>query len=212
MNDDGVLDIKFEPGTDYGYSGEGFEYLKRVVVEITGKTILEILDDETLSPLGLDNIYFMHDPQLAKVVAHGHWDFQPARANLPSEPGVAWSMHTEAREFAKFLVGIKNRVGLTPNTYASFFEKITEADTDPDRPEIKNYFGLGMWFADTPVGRVFGHGGNNGDFKCQALYFEDLEFGLTIFTNSNTGDSLISDLIDFLVYGKNDQEADMSGE
>jgi len=37
MNPDGKLDIKFTPGTAFGYSGEGFEYLKLVVEKITGK-------------------------------------------------------------------------------------------------------------------------------------------------------------------------------
>jgi hypothetical protein len=37
MNKDGKLNIKFTPGTDYSYSGEGFEYLKIVIEKITGK-------------------------------------------------------------------------------------------------------------------------------------------------------------------------------
>jgi CubicO group peptidase (beta-lactamase class C family) len=37
MNEDGKLNLKFTPGTGYGYSGEGFEYLKMVIEKITGK-------------------------------------------------------------------------------------------------------------------------------------------------------------------------------
>ena len=43
MNESGKLDIKFTPGTDYGYSGEGFEYLKMVVEKITGKKVEQVL-------------------------------------------------------------------------------------------------------------------------------------------------------------------------
>ena len=39
MNPDGKLDIKFTPGEKFGYSGEGFEYLKEVVQKITGKKV-----------------------------------------------------------------------------------------------------------------------------------------------------------------------------
>ena len=212
MNEDGKVDIKFTPGTDYGYSGEGFEYLKRVVVHITGKDILDILEEEVLGPLGLQNIYFMEDPELAKKAAFGHWDNRPGRANLPEAPGMAWSMYTEAKEFTKFLIGVKNRIGLTPNMYQQMFAKNSILDPNPEEPEVQEYFGLGMWFADTPAGRVFGHGGNNGDFKCRAYYFEDLDFGLTIFTNANTGDFLIDDLIDFLISGKRETNAEVEGE
>ena len=58
MNPDGKIDIKFIPGTAYGYSGEGYEYLKRVVTKVTGKDIETILKEEVLDPLSLKNTYF----------------------------------------------------------------------------------------------------------------------------------------------------------
>ncbi|MCS3798850.1 serine hydrolase domain-containing protein [Niastella sp. OAS944] len=37
MNPDNKLNIKFKPGTSFGYSGECFEYIKLVVEKINGK-------------------------------------------------------------------------------------------------------------------------------------------------------------------------------
>ena len=126
MNPDGKPDLKFTPGTGYGYSGEGFEYLKRVVVKITGKDIGTVLEEEVINPLGLKNIYFEKGEYLAKVVANGHYENFPSRADLPDSPGMAWSMHTEALSFSIFVLALLDRKGLKPATYDEMF-RISES-------------------------------------------------------------------------------------
>jgi hypothetical protein len=44
---------------------------------------------------------------------------------------------------------------------------------------------------ETPFGKSFGHGGNNGDYKCKFEVYKDLKMGYVIFTNSNTSDVLL---------------------
>ena len=104
MEPDGKLKLKFTPGTGYGYSGEGVEYLKRVVVKITGKDIESILNEEVIKPLGLQNIFFTKNDYLASVVANGHFENFPTRSTLPESPGMAWSMYSEALSFSKFVL------------------------------------------------------------------------------------------------------------
>ncbi|HET9279161.1 MAG TPA: serine hydrolase, partial [Flavitalea sp.] len=58
MNQDGKLNLRFTPGTDYNYSGEGFEYLKMVVEKITGKKVEQVLKEEVLDPVGLYHTFF----------------------------------------------------------------------------------------------------------------------------------------------------------
>jgi len=205
MNKDHKLDIKFTPGTSYGYSGEGYEYLKRVVAHITNKNIETVLQEEVLDPLGLKNTYFSKNEHLAKVVSNGHWDNLPNRAELPENPGMAYSMHTEANSFTAFVLGLLNRKGLKPETYDEMFkiQTVVPPDEDDKKKGFESYFGLGIALEKTPFGWVFGHGGNNGDFKCQFRMFKDLDMGYVIFTNSNTGGMLAYDAImEFLITGK----------
>ncbi len=205
MNEDGKIDIKFTPGTDYGYSGEGFEYLKRVVVEITGKDIQTILEEEVLQPLALENTYFSKNEYLQQVVANGHYGQFPTRAQLPNAAGMAWSMHTEAQSFTRFALGLLYRKGMQAETYAKMFTKetrIPQEDDDEVREGWEDFFGLGIHMEETPFGPTFGHGGNNGDFKCQFKMYSELEAGFVIFTNSNNGDRLHASLNEFLITGK----------
>ncbi len=204
-NPDGKIDIKFTPGTQYQYSGEGFEYLKRVIVHITGKDMNDILKEEAVDPLGLENTYFSKNDYLAKVKSNGHFDNLPTPADLPENPGVASTMHTEAKTFTNFLIGLSDRKGLKPSTYDKMFKIQTVIPTDEEDPEpdgYENYFGLSISMQKTPFGLSFGHGGNNGDFRCLARMYKDLDMGFVIFTNSNTGKILHNDLDQFLVTGK----------
>ncbi|OJJ16472.1 hypothetical protein BKI52_34890 [marine bacterium AO1-C] len=203
-NPDGKIDIKFTPGTKYGYSGEGFEYLKRVVVKITGKDINTLLRKEVLEPLNLKNTYFMKDERLAKVVSNGHYGVYTSKISLPNAPGMAWSMHTEAKSFAEFALALRNRKGLKPETYDKMFKINTNVEREEAyaRPHVKEFYGLSIWMEKGAMGEAFGHGGNNGDFQCQFKMYKDLDVGFVVFTNSDKGTQLNIALDQFLVTGK----------
>lgn len=201
-NDDGKIDIKFTPGTDYGYSGEGFEYLKRVVNKITGKNVEAIVQEEVLTPLGIENTYFSENEYMKTHASNGHYGRNPSPKNLPQGPGMAWSMHTEANTFSNFALGLLERKGLKTETYEDMFKKHTKVDDDEAKDGWEYFVGLGIALEKTPFGPAFGHGGNNGDFKCQFKVFEDLNAGYIIFTNSNHGDDLHQALEEFLITGK----------
>ena len=201
----GKMKLLFAPGTAFGYSGEGFEYLKRVVEHITSKEIVEILNEEVLKPLELKNIYFEKSDHLFKVVAHGHDDNYPHKVSLPNKAGMAWSMHTEAKSFSDFAIALLNRKGLKKKTYNDLFYKhtITDKYEELDSEDWKSFFGLGLQIEKTPFGYTFGHGGNNGDFKCEFKVYEDLQKGFVIFTNGNTGGELAYKALEqFLITGK----------
>ena len=62
--------------------------------------------------------------------------------------------------------------------------------------------GISLAIRESPYGLVFGHGGNNGDFRCGFEIYKDLNMGYVIFTNANTAYPLIEALPKFLVEGK----------
>jgi len=190
------------PGSEYGYSGEGFEYLKRVVVEITGKPVEQLLDEELIDPLGLYHMEFKDSPELREVAAIGHLGSHPTYWSIPQEPGMAHSMHTESKAFSQFAIALLNQQGLEPKTYEELAKIHTESDSEYwNDPNYREGAGLGVHVRESPNGKVIGHGGNNGDFKCLFEVYQDLNMGYVVFTNSNMGDQLAGDLAEFLVEG-----------
>ncbi|WP_153799522.1 serine hydrolase [Foetidibacter luteolus] len=206
MNNDGKLDLKFTPGASYGYSGEGFEYLKMVVQKITGKKVEQVLQEEVIQPIGLYHTFFSRNDSLRRMVANGHFNGLPNYDDLPESPGMAYSMHTEANIFTRFMLYLLEQKGLTPETYASIFSKHSAYNYDPgeEQPKIPAYMGMSLEIRETPFGKSFGHGGNNGDFKCKFEVYKDLKDGYVIFTNSNTSDVLLEAMRKLLVEGKGD--------
>ncbi|OQP66497.1 hypothetical protein A3860_13490 [Niastella vici] len=204
MNPDGKLDIKFTPGTAFGYSGEGFEYLKLVVEKITGKKVEQVLQEEVIEPVGLYHTWFSKNDSLQQMKACGHFDKQPNKKDLPEKPGMAYSMHTEAKIFTRFMLYLLEQKGLKPATYDTILSKHSEYDFTGwrEKPKVPTYMGMSLEVRETPFGKTFGHGGNNGDFKCKFEVYKDLKMGYVLFTNSSTSDMLLENIRKFLVEGK----------
>ncbi|WP_276503265.1 serine hydrolase [Terrimonas pollutisoli] len=204
MNEDGKLNLKFTPGTGYGYSGEGFEYLKMVIEKITGRKVEQVLQEEVIEPMGLYHTFFSKNDSLQRMVAFGHYNGLPSNNNLPESPGMAYSMHTEASIFTRFMLYLLEQKGLKAATYDTMFQKHSDFNYNPgdEKPKIPAYMGMSLEIRETPFGKSFGHGGNNGDFKCKFEVYKDLKMGYAIFTNSNTSDMLLESLRKFLVEGR----------
>ena len=201
---DGKLVINFTPGTQYEYSGEGMQYLQAVIEKITGKGIEQILREELLGPLQMNHTFFSNNDRLMKLVATGHFDNVPSFDDPTPKPGMAYSMHTEALEFTKFVLQLLNQEGLSAATYANMLSERSQFtyEEGDERPKYKEYMGESLAIRDSPFGLVFGHGGNNGDFRCAFEVYKDLKMGYVIFTNSSTAYPFLKKMKSFLVEGR----------
>jgi CubicO group peptidase (beta-lactamase class C family) len=205
QNEDNKLDIKFYPGIKYGYSGEGFEYLGRVVSHITGKTLEEVIHDEVQIPFNYEtNLYFSDVPEVKENVSHGHYASYAAPIGTPNGIGVAHSMQTEAKSFSKFMIGLLKEKGLSEQGYFNMLEPQIEVPSDPEEGDESwpERYGLGFHMTKTPIGLGYGHGGNNGDFTCYFYVYPEHDIGFAIFTNSDSGTAFHKKMHEYLVLGK----------
>ncbi|MFK7958633.1 MAG: serine hydrolase [Lysobacterales bacterium] len=209
MNDDGKLDIKFYPGIKYGYSGEGFEYLGRVVSHVTGKPLEDILREEALKPMGFEvNTYFSVNDELRQRASRGHLAGMTGPHDFPSQVGVAHSMYTEAKSFAPFMLGLLAKKGLSAESYKKMFEPQVETPLSPgSQPRWPGRYGLGFHLMNTPFGLALGHGGNNGNFTCKFELYPEQGFGFVVFTNADNGSMLVDALREYLIMGQDKQVA-----
>ncbi len=197
--------LTFEPGTKYGYSGEGFEYLKRVVEKITKRNILDILDEEVLIPLDMTkNTYFVREAEMYGKAVLGHHHDLPTTNWIISRVGMARSMYTEANEFSKFVIALINGKGLKKETHQNMFSSQVSIPLNEENPvaDWQRSFGLGMLIKDSPYGKCYGHGGSNQYFQSLFEFYKDQEMGFIIFTNNDMGYYLGNDLREFLIIGE----------
>ena len=181
---------EFEPDTKYGYSGEAFEYLKRVIEKITNTDINTILTNEVIKPLELENMYFKTNENAMKNKAYGHLNSLAVRKDMQSEVGVSHSLVTNSKSLAKFIIALKNRKGLKPETFNLMLSKQTE-NLGPYKSNVWNYneyLSFGFFIEEAPYGKVIRHGGVNGDFWATFRLYDELDMGYVIMTNGNGGE------------------------
>ena len=98
-NTNTALTADFEPGSRFGYSGEGYFFLQRVMEKLTGKSLPLLARERLFDPLGLRSTSFATLPELDGRRAAGHTnrgeparDFganiRPALARIAQERGV----------------------------------------------------------------------------------------------------------------------------
>lgn len=199
--ENGKLEFMFKPGTAFGYSGEGYEYLKRVIEKITNKEINQVLNEEVVKPLGLEHMYFMKNDYASKNKSHGHYNSYPGKIDLTDKPWVAGCLVTNAISFSKFMTALQSRKGLKPETFNMM---LSSQINIPENYRENNwgfdeYMGLGIFVEKTPYGNVFRHSGNNGDFKAMFRLYDDFDMAYIIMTNGNTGHFLINNIEKILV-------------
>ena len=162
----GKFELKFEPGTQFGYSGEAFEYLKRVLEKITDKSISELIKEEFTVPLELKDIYFSGNEFLMELLANGHKNETTSAKRHIQSPMMAFSMVTKADSFAQFAIALRNRKGLKRETYEQLF-KIHSTREDG------THWSLGFRIEDTKFGQTYGHSGStNPGFIGNYVYYD----------------------------------------
>jgi CubicO group peptidase (beta-lactamase class C family) len=194
----GHFNLLFTPGKNFGYSGEGYEYLKRVIEHITDKNISQILNEELFIPLNLTDFYFKGNEYVKKYSANGHLDLKPSDIRFIEKPMMAFSLFTEARAFSSFMLALRNKKGLKSDTYDEMLRIQSTRDDGV-------HWGLGFRLAKTPFGLSYGHSGSTSShFICNFTFFPKLDIGYVFFTNSNMGGMLsIPLLTQFLITGRN---------
>ncbi|MEM7355796.1 MAG: serine hydrolase, partial [Acidobacteriota bacterium] len=115
---------------------------------------------------------------------------------------VASSMHTEARDYLRFAIGLIEKAGLEPETYAEMFRPHTTLTEEERGMAEEQHVGLGFFLRDTPFGRLVEHGGNNGDFRCKFGAVPEAGLAYAIFTNTNVGGFLADAVEQYLLFGR----------
>ncbi|BAU55511.1 serine hydrolase domain-containing protein [Mucilaginibacter gotjawali] len=190
------LDIKFEPGTQFSYSGEGYDYLAKVVARITHTNAVTLglrIRRDLFIPLGMQDSYLVWQDGLEDRLATGYEDGKtPREIWKPKVVNAASSLLTTCGDYARFLSAvISNKLLSKPNTELMLSKQVKL----PAGHIITQYFGwtdwaLGFAVKPTAYGDVYAHGGTNEDFQSNFMIDRKTGTGFISMTNSNHGHEL----------------------
>ena len=192
----GQLTINFEPGSEFSYSGEGFVYLQRAVMSVTGEPLEQLASRLVFEPLDMPSSSYLWQEEFEESVAMPHGaDGEVLRKYKPQagRGNAAASLHTTAPDFARFVMAVMNGSGLGDSTAAAMLTPQIDVDSNVT-------WGLGIGLQDNEFGRGFWHWGDNTGYKAYTLSYPERGIGVVWFTNSEHGHTILNGMLG-LVFG-----------
>lgn len=192
---EGVLRIGFEPGTQFRYSGEGYEYARRFTERKLGASLDSLGRRYIFGPAGMRSTSFARQPWFDGRMAtpkgpEGRW----GTPSTGPEANAADDIHTTIGDYARFVVSVMNREGL-PAPYVAQRDSIHQTGVeacDPGKVAVcpaRIGYGLGWTvfeYAD-PAENVLWHTGGDWGEKSIVFYWPHRREGVVMFTNGAKG-------------------------
>jgi CubicO group peptidase (beta-lactamase class C family) len=183
-----------DPGTKFGYSGEGFDYLKRAL-ESKFKKKLEVLADSLIfRPLNMKESYFIFDKNIDQSrMAHWHDTLgnETYEAKMWSVAHAADDLVTTVEDYGKFMVATMEGFGLPKPLFEDMITP--HARTSPTAS-------MGLGWQITPNFRkkepVISHEGADKGIHTIVCWLPESKDGLIIFTNGDNGWKVFRDLVE----------------
>ena len=193
------LSLVSNPGERFGYSGEGFVYLQKVVETITGQSLNELMKKRVFAPLGMTRSSYVWQPAFETDFAWSHDKLGPPEPKQKfTQPNVAYSLQTTADDYARFVRAMLTADGLRPATLDQMLSRQVQLPTrisGSDTLSSTLFWGLGIGLETTPAGDYLWHWGDNGTFKCFVAANRQRGDGVIYFTNSVNGLSILGEML-----------------
>lgn len=199
FRDDYKLALEHDPGTTYGYSGEGFQYVAKYAEVKLGKSFEDLVIEEVFQPLGIQNaslsareanfkniaVAITEDGEIPKPYC------RPGNQYCSDEGrySAAGDLVITLEDCATFLISVMNGDGYSPNLK---LDRNTVQVKRPVRyceegsvgcPTAQGY-GLGWVVVDEEKDKMLWHGGSDWSAVTTAYFYQGSKDGIIIFLNA----------------------------
>jgi CubicO group peptidase (beta-lactamase class C family) len=193
------LTFDHDPGTKFGYSGEGFMYLKKALESKFGKKLENLVDSLVFKPLQMKDSYMVFDKRIdqSRVAAWHDTLGKPVYNNIMAAvakstvANAADDLVTTVEDYGKFMVAVMNGFGLSKELYADMIKPHSLM-----RPD--HYMGLGWGITLNLFGKepVINHEGSDVGIRSLVFWLPDSKEGLIIFTNADNGYKIFKEMVE----------------
>jgi len=218
FSDDYKLKFINEPGTKFGYSGEGFQYLAKYAENKLAVPFEQLVKSTIFIPLGMENVSISVQKENFSRIAkpldengkfYGYYCHPQGYCNKEGSSSAAANMVITVEDYAKFMIASIADKALSPeltedrNTMQGIQARQQEIDCS-DTPEIlcptQLGYGLGWAISQLKNDKLIGHRGTDWSVVSLAYYYQGSGDGLIIFFNApnKAGIAAMVDALDLL--------------
>jgi CubicO group peptidase (beta-lactamase class C family) len=209
---DAVLRFNADPGMQFGYSGEGYEYARRFTERKLGMPWESLAAEYVFSPIGMTNtsytaqVWFANRLAIPYESANGFLDPSVQDSAVASD-----DVYTTIGDYADFLVSVMNREGLSAEIAKqrdSMHVAIPSAtaECDAERAEYcpgRAGMGLGWEVLEFADGKALLHTGGDAGVQTMVVYFPERRNGAVMFTNGDQGFHVMLPTLNLMFRGTN---------
>jgi CubicO group peptidase (beta-lactamase class C family) len=211
FNNDKKLNINFEPGSRFAYSGEGITLLQFVVETITDRSLAGLMREHIFVPFRMTRTSMIWEPRFETDFANAYDEqdrsLGPQRRKYPDAAG---SMQTTLADYSRFLQAVMHGDGLKKETRDVMlapqiqilskheFPSLSTEITD-ENESIRLSYGLGWGLYWTPYGKAFFKEGHDDGLRHYTVCFDKSGVGILIMTNSENGEGIYKELLETLL-------------
>ncbi len=202
------LEMEFDPGTWYGYSGEGIYLLQFVVEQITGRGLEDMAQEYVFQPFDMTMTSYLWQDRFEGKRAFGHYKKKKmVPTQRRDEANAAGSMETTPEDYAKFMNAMMNGSGLSEGSYQEIIKpqiriKSLQQFGSNRLKEVDNYddtklsYGLGWGVYQTPHGKAVFKEGHIQGWEHYSIFYPENDLGIVIMCNSSNGESIFKELME----------------
>ncbi len=210
INDDEKLDIKFEPGTRYVYSGEGIQLLQLIVEERTGQSVQALMQARVFDRFHMKRTSMIWRDDFTDSTSIGYGiDGAALPHKQRKTPRAAGSMDTTLADYASFVAGFLRGEGLSDSSRREMQRAQTRIVSPQQFPShfpgetsvndgIKLSCGLGWVVYESPLGPALFKEGNDDGTNNFVLAFPKSKTAVVLLSNSSRADQIYFPLVEAL--------------
>lgn len=203
----GKLAIHFQPGSKYGYSGEGLRLLQLVIEKVTGRNLEEIAVEKVFKPIGMSRSSYVWQARFEDNFAYPHDAKEETQGKKKrKKAGGLGSLETTIADYSKFIEYVMQNKGLGKEMRRSMIAPQIEINSKYQFPTISDEvtdenkgiglsYGLGWGVLKTKFGHAFFKEGHDDGWRNYNINFKDKGISIIIMTNSENGDGIFKELL-----------------
>lgn len=187
-NQDKKLAFDFDPGTQFQYSGEGFEYLKNAIETKFQQPIEGLVDSLIFQPIGMNDSRLVWDDKM-ETAPFAQW--HDKRGKLyelfkRKEAVASDDLMTTINDYCKFGIHAMEGAGLSQ----SLFEDMVTAQVKISKNLT---YGLGWQKAENLPNDEYAlvHSGSDRGVRAMVILLPNSKEGIVVMTNGDKGNNII---------------------
>ena len=192
----GKRPLDFDPGTQWQYSNTNFVIAGRIVEQVSGTPLIDLLKKRIFLPLGMDNVYDTDASKLPATDPTGYERHALGPQRPSPQEGTGWmfaagELAMPAHDLALWDISVINRSLLDPASYTQILKPVLLKNG------ANSGYGLGVFLGKRDGHAYIEHSGEVSGFVSENLVFPDDRAAIIVLTNemATNAASLIAERI-----------------